>query len=363
MSPRNSPRVDRRRRVLVDESRNDEYLIGKPRIFRGDSDAPPCRYNSLALQSLQAPIVRYLPLRRYHLLVWFLVGLLPIAGLAVLHVWQPTMESDLASGGTEALVLGNRGSFASWWASSSLAFSVLVILGIYSVRRHRRDDHRGRFTVWRLGILAAVVASMEATTGFHETLQAFGEKIGGARQSFWVVAYVIFFGAILIRLGLEMAVSRLALTSLLIASSCYLWAVVVEVNPAEIGNVELIRLSQQVALLLGHHGILFSLVAYAREIVLEAMGVKTREVTPAKATSKTAKRAPKEAKEEQPKLRVAAPGEDAEVAPKPSKPKQSNPPNLSVHAGEEDDAVAEPNPKLSKAERRRQRKEKRRRAA
>ena len=73
MSPRSLHRDDRRRRALAEDTRSDDAPT-MPRIFRGDSDGPKQRYNAAALQAINAPIAKYIPLRPFHLVVWFLLA-------------------------------------------------------------------------------------------------------------------------------------------------------------------------------------------------------------------------------------------------------------------------------------------------
>ena len=70
------------------------------------------------------------------------------------------------------------------------------MLGIYSVRRHRRDDHRGHFAIWRLGVMAAAAVSCDCVTGVHRLVQGALERFGGAAPggSMWVAIFAFVFG-------------------------------------------------------------------------------------------------------------------------------------------------------------------------
>lgn len=296
MSLRRSQSVDRRRRVLADESRN-ENAARSPRIFRGDSDGPLPRYNHSALQGLNAPIASYLPLRPYSLCVWFLVGLIPIFGLLVADQRLPELASVIGVEGARPFALTENGNLMSWVSAMTFALAIAVMLGIYSVRRHRRDDYRGHFTVWRWAILTTLFVGIDATVGLHDAWQglclyASGTNVWGDGSIWWVATWFVLFGGMLIRIMFEMASSRHAIGWACAAGGCYLWAGMVELDVAPIASPQVADTSQFALLMLGHHLLLFSLVQYAREVVLEAMGlVESPAVRRAKALASKADRA------------------------------------------------------------------------
>ena len=412
MSPRSSQRVDRRRRVLTDESRNDE--VTTPRIFHVDSDGPTHRYNESALKAINAPIAKHIPLRPFYLLVWFLVGLVPILGLLVLDQCRPEIATVVGSKATRAFDLNANGNLMAWFSTVAYGFAVAVMLGIYSVRRHRRDDYRGRFTIWRWAITCAVLISVDATVGLHHLWRGLCEFVAqtplwGDGSIWWIGVWALVFGVMLIRLTIEMSSSRIAVASAVAAACCYVWSSLVELNAAPASWVVAespfaARVSQLTTLMLGHHLILFSLVSYAREVVLEAMGlvespvIRRAKAQAAKAERQNAKqakrdeqaqqkvdkrKAAKQKADEQSAKNVAAKKtakkKVAEVEPKPAPPlravrtevenneepvaetvKTSSKPKLKLAASTSEEEYDDESPKLSKAERRRLRKEQKR---
>jgi len=404
MSPRSLQRVERRRRALVDEVKRDGDVT-RPRIYRGDSTGPVQRYNATALQAINAPIAKYIPLRPYWLVVWFLVGLIPIVALLWLDSVSWQIGRFLSPDVARVFQLASPGSLMAWCSSVTFAFAVAVMLGTYSVRRHRRDDYRGRFTVWRWAIICAVLISIDTATGLHNvfaslcnlatqtTISRDGTSIGS--NAWWVGTFAILFGSMLVRLLFEMTSSRQAVGWACLAGVCYLCSAIFELGSApSFMSHHTAETSKLAILMLGHHLLLFSLVNYAREVVLEAMGLvdspavrraKTEaakaEKAQAKAVQQTeseagskAKAAPKTAKpkaeptakteklEPKPQLRAYAEeeGDDIEdssdseqAAPEMAEDK----PILSIHGATIEDAGEQ---KLSKAERRRLRKEQKR---
>ncbi len=424
MSPRRSQSVDRRRRVLVDDSRN-EAAPARPRIYRGDSEGPLPRYNFAALQAINAPISRYIPLRPYTLLVWFLTGLIPIMGLLLLNELLPGIAGIVGTKAARAFDLNASGNLMAWLSSVTFGFAIAVMLGTYSVRRFRRDDYRGRFTVWRWAIAAAAFVSIDATVGLRHIFQGLCETLThstlwGDGSIWWVGTWAIVLGAMLVRLVLEMSSSRLAVGWAFGAAACYAWAGLGELDLLPIQSPHVARTSELAAVLLGHHFFLFSLVNYAREVVLEAMGLmespvvrraKTlaareakrakkqttsanqtakanasksatksqvkaapkAETTSTKSTTKAAAKSTKKTRQESSdeardnvdadravKLRTVSPPEEERPTTQ-RRPSKGAKPRLTVHDEDYDtDYDDEDQPKLSKAERRRLRKEQKR---
>lgn len=333
MSPRSQQRVDRRRRALVDEVRNDAE-VARPRIYRGDATGPTQRYNRAALEAINAPIAKYIPLRSYSLVIWFLSGLVPILGLLLLDSYSWQLVGTLGEDAARAFTLSEPGNLMTWLSSITFGFAVAVMLGTYSVRRHRRDDYRGNFTVWRWAILAAVLVSVDATTGLHNGFQRVCElvtrtSLWGDGSIWWVGACTILFGGMLIRLMFEMASSRAAVGWACAAICSYAWSTTVELglSPSSISSYTA-DTSKLAAMMLGHHFVLFSLINYAREVVLEAMGlvdspaVRRAKTEAAKAEKLALKAAAKAETDENKEVATNTSDAARKVAPpqKPSKP-------------------------------------------
>lgn len=386
MSPRSSQRVDRRRRVLADESRNDEPLT-RPRIFRGDDEGPLSRYDEAALRAINAPIARYLPFRPFSLMVWFLVGLIPILGLMLLDQRRYHLAEWLGTDALRIFSLTEPGNLASWCASVAFAAAALVILAIYSVRRHRRDDYRARFAMWQWVMVVTLVACLDSAVGLHGLLQAvcdrmFGTVAWGQGSAWWVGAWAVLISAATIRLAVEMSGSRRSIAWMVGGVVCYLFCGLVELGTSGLHDAQWARASQAPLLLFGHHLILFALVTYARDVIREAMGiVDTPADTPASqaelanaastdaksssgkanTSSTTAKSAAKAKGSATPQLRAVT-GDDSPAADQQAKSTAtSNPPVMKVVGEDDDESLDTRN--LSRAERKRLKKEQRRRKA
>ena len=236
-----------------------------------------------------------------------------------------------------------------------------------------------------------------------------GTTIWGDGSIWWVGAWGLVFGGLLVRLVFEMASSRAAVGSVIAAGICYLWAAAVELNAVGGLSEDIAGTSKLFAVMLGHHTLLFALVSYAREVVLEAMGLldspavrrakaeaekqarqskqqlkqQARESETSSAKTEKPKRARKSTRKSAPtvaeatdrdsdaepatapRLRAVSPDPEEDTSKRTSDSRRSSKPKLKTVGSDEmhdemyDEEFTEER-KLSKAERRRLRKEQKR---
>jgi hypothetical protein len=374
---RNGQGDERRRRVFRDEmlaATDDESTSSK--ATRSSCDESDGRvYSDAASAQRQATLTSLLPQRALTLVALFLFGGIVIAGIELLYArffvnLPETYQASLA-----VLDLSARGNFASWFASLTLATGAMVSILVYLIRRYRLDDYRGRYRIWQWAAACFVIGSFDAATSAHAILQPVMVQLTGTpiikSAAVWPMLIVgIALAACIIRLAIEMRGSRLAMTSLGVASSTYIAHVVVNFHPA-LASAELARtVSSSATLLAGHFVLLYTIALYGRFVYQEAQGTRrTGRVKPAigKGVSTEAsdtpsprlKRTPKLKRSKKKNVRVDSAHEKstAEPATTPiiSKKSVRNTTKNSV----EDESANTERP-ISKAERRRLRKLERR---
>ncbi len=190
--------------------------------------------------------------------------------------WDQTLRrSDLV-----AFDFAARGNLAAWFSSMSLVLSTVLMLAIYSVRQHRLDDYRGRFTIWLWAAGWAAFCSLDATAGLHHAVRGIcvvlsGTAVHGDGSIWWVFVYSVVFGFLAVRLMVEMQPSRIALASLLTSVLSYAISalVLLELVPTLVGR--LATIAHVTSLMLGHLLLVFSLLTHARYVMMDALG-KTR---------------------------------------------------------------------------------------
>ncbi len=187
--------------------------------------------------------------------------------------------------------LGNYGSLGNWFASLLLLTASLLAIIIYSVRRHKVDDYRGRYHVWLWAAACWFIMATDAAASLHQGLQQVmisltGTRIIGDGSIWWVVSALLLVGSIGSRLLIDMWSSRLSSAALILAAIAYLTALVAFLH----GIVLQFEISQlllvQGTLLGGHLLLTMSMALHARYVVLDAEGVIPKRVVKRKTEKK-----------------------------------------------------------------------------
>ena len=301
----------------------------------------------------------------------FLCGLAAIAGLAAAHVYLPEI-AVWAKEGSAALELGSRGSLASWLSSLFLGLAGMASLLIYSIRRHKLDDYRGHYRWWWVAGLAWLVMSIDATAGIHDLFSVTMTRLTGhaapaGGQIWWIGCWGLLLAATTVRLLLDMRQCRSALLMTVLALALWSAGVAFQLNALQMGGVP-IGLAAETLKLTGHLMLLLGVTLYARHVVLHAQGLlPTRNQKPRKERTK---------KEAKPAVSAQAAKleESQKTSPSMNKPHGSGnspvptphvsfaastaDPDLGDDLSDDDDDSDTRNRKLTKAERKRLRKQK-----
>jgi hypothetical protein len=296
-------RDDRRRRLLHEEilgaaARDGEAASGPP--GRPSTRRYP-RYAKAADMSQQPRITDLVPQRKWVLALWCLFGLAVVAGLEALYWWMPAVARMTRDGRVAAFDLDGEGSLAAWFTSVVLGLAGLAAVLIYTLRRHRLDDYRGRYRLWLWAAACFFVMSIDEAGSLHEGFKELMCYLTGERLSYdpvgdgslwWVIAY----GAVLGFLGLfilwDVCESWFSGLSFLATGGLYGVAVA-----TQLGLLLPERGARGVMLeegceMLGGLTLLLSLVTYARHVIRVIDGTADRK--PRKAKRKEGK--PTEAK-------------------------------------------------------------------
>lgn len=201
-------RDDRRRRVLRDERPGEEE--GGDAVRRRSSRRVRLRYGAAARRRHQPAIVDLLPLsvRSFWLAS---IGLLLTTAAIVALVWNllqsQTVETADSIGSNpfeQTNALGLAARLSQWCAVGLCLATSVVAFQIFLVRRHRRDDYQGHYTVWLWSALAIVLASAELSASVVDSVTELA-------LASWAPAWNASWIAIAVRLSLGLALgARLA---------------------------------------------------------------------------------------------------------------------------------------------------------
>lgn len=268
-------RDERRRRLLTDdlgETTHDADAMSRS----SSTKAKASRYGNADFLNRQLHLFDFIPLKVLTLFLFLLAGAVIIAGLQAGFVWMSGRVSERFAI-IEPLDITSRGSLASWISSLLLLGSAAMSVLIYAVRRHRADDYQGEYRVWFWTAAVWCLTAADLATGLHEwfrrtMISLSGTTLAGDGSLWWIAMYAILFVAVGTRLFVDMRSSRLsvfffvlaAITCGLAVSSQWNWAF-----PKNKISAAVFRSSCELAagLLL-----LLTLCAYARYVLLDALG-------------------------------------------------------------------------------------------
>lgn len=303
---RSNGRWGRLRRVLNEDLSNSSAVYGTGDLDRTPGDTP--RYGAGANIENHPQVTDYVP-RRYRMMGSILAGgiALGVVGETVAH------HAESLSGvfGTSAAeltdIMSNR--LIGWTSAMALIVAAAYARIIYLLKRHRLDDLRGRYRVWRTGSFLAVVVSACCVTGAQTLFGSALSHLTGLSNTaaWWLVPSAIIGAWVLGRLILDAAESRtslamfvLATLSLATAASCSAgWSL----TEAPLWSDTLLRSLPLAGCLAILAGTLFT----ARYVVLDVQGLIEHEPVQVKAS--VAKPASRKV-EESPPHESASEGDD-----------------------------------------------------
>lgn len=383
-----SGRADRRRRILNDGRLGTDAEI-ESSATASDSDAKPGNLRRYAPEASSVSFgiaTRLLPTNPWALAGASLGGLL-VTGLLVAGELYRTQLSETL--GATAAALFDLSSPTSLAAFSRLLLSLLVfgISGVvFGLRRQRSDDLKGVYRWWLTATFACGIVALSLATGLHKVVASgIAAQVGWspiANNAFWWLAPSVLLGGGLVgRLFFDLKECRLAATTVVLgviasgvaaaASQGWAPAAITDLLPViEFGATQFALLAAA-----------FALLAYSRRIVLEAEGraaapvkrdvatkpLATEEKPEQKQPTKAAKSKPKAAAAtvQSPPAAASAPENASQKKPriaaetKRSKPAAASTEWVDGSQGGGDDYDDDHAPrKLSKAERKRLRRQK-----
>lgn len=327
--------------------------------------------------------------------------LLVLAGVSVALLWADAFGVALATAGNSSaavdlLMVDKPGSLAAWWTASLwLAFAAQSLL-VFGMRRHRTDDLRGGYGWWvgvaAAGVAASIVSATPAASAASSVLAGMTGFSPLAGDTFWWLAPGALVGLALYggsMVELRESIAAAAAATIAAIAGVTLAAAGAGLLPAALA-AELpfdASLVAPAASMIAASMALVSLLAYAGRIVRETVGevappklkvateskAKPAAEPSAKATPKRAAKKGRSQEEEparKPARRSAAKAEPTprlhRVEPEPEADSEASGTQwVSGGEGYEDDDYGDgpQRRRLSKAERKRLRKLKARRAA
>ncbi len=376
---RSGSRDDRRRRVLIDEScltpTGDDPDSDSPRQVSEDR-RPTTRkgvlYADAALYDRQPALIAPLAARRWTIVVMGLVMACVVASLMALYGWLWVAAPSVWRSLLPSLDLRHPASLSRWVAVCLLGWTAVLSVLVYVVRRHRLDDYRGRYRIWIWLAVLLTLASADTISRLHAGIPAMGQELFARRiaiEWYLLLAAVACIGLAL-RMCVEMNRSRGSIVCLASSAFAYVCCLTTYAPQWLAPDQPLTAMLQTGLLLMGHTALWLAITVYGRYVFLTSQGIVQEKRL--------------EVKKHQPALdgKAAAQGSPSKQSRQPSRAAPERTPAQSdrrvsetsqpargaepSEPGAHDDEAGDDPPagsKLSKAERRRLRKQRRRQAA
>jgi hypothetical protein len=361
-------RHERRRRWLPDDAPD---VADAPSEFGSRGTSSTSDGSTPGSAALYADAGRHARQRGVHTLFpasWLSIvlagalGVMLTATCAVLHVSAGKVVPPFEEVDVAWMRLDGPASLARWVASGLLAASAATGAFIYSLRRHRLDDYHGRYRAWIWMTMACLIAGVVESTGIarfaRRLCQMATSSVNVDGSLVWSGVVALLVTALAVRLLFEIRKSKAAVTTLgLAATALVIAAATYHGWPLAFDSATLPLVGRS-SWLTGYVLILSTFLLYGRHVQLDMLG---RQAKPLKRRRKTAEDAhdrDQASQARKPALRLRTdldPEEPARQSPPAKSPAAAVKP-----APVQDSAVAgatHSHAKLSRAERRRQRRE------
>jgi hypothetical protein len=276
MSLFGSYRDDRRRRSLAEDSAGETIAVASE--LTPKPSARPQRYHSAARRENHRPTTDFVPRSRWSLSLFYFASLMVVAGLLAGFTWVTDAGVAKVTGAVELLDASRTGSLLCWFSSLVFLLAAAGSVLIYSVRRHKVDDYRGRYRLWLWCALAWLVMSIDATANLHLPFSqamaiATGWSLAGDASVWWVGIWGTILAVLALRLVFETRECRLAMFSVGAVAALWLTALAVDLEWVRIGaHNNLIATGCRAV---GQSTLLLAIALFARHVLMDAEGLIT----------------------------------------------------------------------------------------
>ena len=289
-----------RRRRLLHEGANEASSASNKQASE-TSSASGVRY-APAADSLSFSIARSLFPQTPAQITLVTIGTLGIVGLAALAAYlglQSPEENNYPF--TTLFAFNGTGTFGTWIASTLWLAVGFVAYVIYGLRRHKMDDLKSQYRWWIVAALSAVLMSFITSVSFHDLFANQMTAIVGwsalkNHAFWWLLSGVFLCGGLVIRMSMEQVESKasVALVVIAVLVTSVGWALEAGLVPESVqASYEWLGYAWLGSAMstLGTACLLLGNLMYARNIVREADGLIARpeKTTASKSSASSSK--------------------------------------------------------------------------
>jgi len=271
-------RNSRRRRVLHEEALSASSAHLALRVDDDESTAGGPRYSDAAGVEHHPQVTDFLPRRYRSIGLTAMVGVATTAAVEALYWFVVPAAGKYGFDVAAAFELTAVGGVAGWLAAVLMIASAATCLLIYSLRRHRIDDIKGRYRIWLAAALACSCLSLESVAPIHRLIAAAAAYHMGwtalrGHATWWLALGGLPLSWIAARAWLDARESRLAAATLAAAYVAFGVAVASYLGIGPALEPRAAVMPSAGAVLLGYWMLLIGIVSYGRFVVLDAQGL------------------------------------------------------------------------------------------
>jgi hypothetical protein len=264
----------RRRRVLYDEA------VQRTAVSADAADSTPKRRranNYVTRRCQQLRTSDLIPTRKLSLSLVATASLVVLGLLNGLQYLGTKITSWLEPGLQSSLSLTAANSLASWCSAIGFFCAALFGLQVYAMRRHRRDDYRGTYRIWLVLCGVFALASVQCVVPLERiaaslVAQAIRSPAFAPGEVGIVGVKLAFLAAVFVRMSIEVRRSRASGGFLVAALAMFAASVLSEVPSLGAAIQQRAAWLSGNLFLIGGLLLLNSVIAYARYVILDAQG-------------------------------------------------------------------------------------------
>lgn len=271
-------RIDRRRRTLTDDSVSEENSTDWASESR-----EPAAYGHGVTAFADLRLRDLIPRRRRFVAAWFSLAVLAIAAIIGAHLGRAAIASWLQLGSIPGIDLNQSANLAAWFTSVAFGGAGLLATIVYGLRRFRLDDYQGQYRLWLFVVPSLFLASICSIVPLHEVWSLVCARlIGGSAndaltQLWWVAPAILAIVGIGGRVFFEVKRNRFCLAAELVGIASLSACLLAKSGYLAIAGVEeslLIWTTQ----MLGAGSLAMCCLLYARQMLLEIEGVLSPQI-------------------------------------------------------------------------------------
>ncbi|MEM9658022.1 MAG: hypothetical protein AAF961_06645 [Planctomycetota bacterium] len=271
-------RGGRRRRVLNEEVRATSHLAITAVASDHDREADEvCRYGEQAHVENHPQITDFIPRRVGTVAAMLTVGLVVAGAAQAMTAYAETISAAVPGLTADVVTTRLAGGVVAWSSAVVLVIAAAAARVIFSLRRHRVDDVRGRYLVWKWAAFAATFWSFNAVVQLQDVIGqiavACGWGLSASGVEWWLAPSLIVGGWIAVQTTRDLAESRAALITMSLALVCIAAATVGSAGGAAAAPPIWQEALVGAVPLVGHLFLTAALLLYARYVVLDVQGL------------------------------------------------------------------------------------------